>query len=529
MLATPSRFARTIYEALPSIYQLKERYVFRFQPSKPRIQAAGWLIFYSGLLAAQPSWAQNNSAAIKIINQAQYNYNSDQEGSTAGGTSTLIRSNTDRVINNYTGLVDPLGIITGCNGQRLTDYSGYSVAIYNSAPDRLNPSSLVALTSTEYPDVPGNGVPEGILPNRTNLNPFLLDSASTGGYNFLFDRSTGQMDIGKSYILIVKPPSSSTYGERRVRLDITGLQNNILSYRATALDGQKLSLTTNSDVFNGTVNVSDANTIGLSLISLQNVGVGVCDTQPIQIVKSADRASAEPGDTVVYRLTLRNQSAVDLVNPQVTDTLPMGLILRPESVRAQLGDQIIPVRVSQSGTTATFQVGAPGFAIPAQQVVNLVYAVTLEADAIRGTGRNIATLRGIRRDNNLTVTDGPVNHQLVIRQGLIRDTGTLIGRVFVDKNFDGEQQPNEPGVPNAVVFMDDGNRITTDANGMFSVQSVVAGYRTGVLDLGSLPGYTLAPNLYFSERNSQSRLVKLAPGGLVRMNFGVTPTAREGQ
>jgi hypothetical protein len=61
------------------------------------------------------------------------------------------------------------------------------------------------------------------------------------------------------------------------------------------------------------------------------------------------------------------------------------------------------------------------------------------------------------------------------------------------------------------------------------VQSVVAGYRTGVLDLGSLPGYTLAPNLYFNERNSQSRLVKLAPGGMSRMNFGVTPTARERQ
>jgi hypothetical protein len=119
------------------------------------------------------------------------------------------------------------------------------------------------------------------------------------------------------------------------------------------------------------------------------------------------------------------------------------------------------------------------------------------------------------------------SYQLAIRQGLLRDTGTLIGRVFIDKNFDGEQQPNEPGVPNAVVFLDDGNRITTDANGLFSVQSVAAGYRTGVLDLGSLPGYTLAPNLYFSERNSRSRLVKLAPGGMVRMNFAVTPTARE--
>jgi hypothetical protein len=127
------------------------------------------------------------------------------------------------------------------------------------------------------------------------------------------------------------------------------------------------------------------------------------------------------------------------------------------------------------------------------------------------------------------VTDGPVKHQLGVRQGLIRDTGTLIGRVFVDKNFDGEQQTNEPGIPNAVIFLDDGNRITTDANGLFSVQSVIAGYRTGVLDLGSLPGYTLAPNLYFNERNSQSRLVKLAPGGMARMNFGVTPTARERQ
>jgi hypothetical protein len=75
--------------------------------------------------------------------------------------------------------------------------------------------------------------------------------------------------------------------------------------------------------------------------------------------------------------------------------------------------------------------------------------------------------------------------------------------------------------------MEDGNRITTDANGLFSVANVLPGYRTGVLDLSSTPGYTFAPNHYFSERNSQSRLVHLEPGGLVRMNFAVTPTSRE--
>jgi hypothetical protein len=76
--------------------------------------------------------------------------------------------------------------------------------------------------------------------------------------------------------------------------------------------------------------------------------------------------------------------------------------------------------------------------------------------------------------------------------------------------------------------MDDGNRIAADANGLFSVANVLPGYRTGVIDLSSIPGYTLAPNLRFSERNSQSRLVHLEPSGMVRMNFAVTPSAGGG-
>jgi uncharacterized repeat protein (TIGR01451 family) len=508
--------------------------VFRFQPTRPKllVYGTGWLIC-STLLTAQPLAAQSSGSVETITNQAQYRYNSNQEGTNDG---QLVQSSTNTLIGNYQSLVDPLGFITGCDGKPLaTGYSGYSVALYEAAPDKLNLGKIINLAVTEYPDNPLNDIPLGLLPNGTNANPFVMDSSSTGGYNFLFNRAIGQIDVGRSYILVVKPPANSSYGERRVRIDITGLNGNILSYRATSLDGQKLGLTTGPTDINAdsirttTVRVPDAATIGLSLISLSNVGVGLCDSQPIQIIKSADRATAEPGDTVVYRLTLRNQTNTDLVNPQVTDTLPLGLILRPESIRAQFNNKEIPISITQSGSTITFKVGAPGFAIPAKQVVNLVYAVTLDADAMRGSGRNSATFSGIRGDNNQPVTDGPVNHQLGIRQGLIRDTGTLIGRVFIDKNFDGEQQVNEPGVPNAVVFLDDGNRITTDANGLYSVQSVVAGYRTGVLDLSSLPGYTLAPNLHFNERNSQSRLVKLAPGGIVRMNFGVTPTARERQ
>lgn len=77
--------------------------------------------------------------------------------------------------------------------------------------------------------------------------------------------------------------------------------------------------------------------------------------------------------------------------------------------------------------------------------------------------------------------------------------------------------------------MDDGNRIVTDANGLFSLANVISGDRTGTIDLTSLPGYALAPNLRNIQKNSQSRLVRLSPGGMARMNFAVTPAFKEGR
>jgi uncharacterized repeat protein (TIGR01451 family) len=240
----------------------------------------------------------------------------------------------------------------------------------------------------------------------------------------------------------------------------------------------------------------------------------------LELIKTADRAAAEPGDTVVYRLALRNSGEASASNVTLTDTLPLGVQFLPESLQASIstGSTTTPVSLPPAVTsnrtvTFTFPSLAPG------QTLNVVYAAVLTPDAVRGDGRNVAQET---RSNIATF-------QLRIRPGILSDCGTLIGRVFVDKNFDGQQQQGEPGVPNAVIFMDDGNRITTDANGLFSIANVIAGNRTGTLDLSSLPGYSLAPNLYFIEGNSQSRLVRLEPGGLARMNFAVTPAYGEQQ
>ena len=250
----------------------------------------------------------------------------------------------------------------------------------------------------------------------------------------------------------------------------------------------------------------------------------------LEIIKSGDRQAAEPGDTVLYRLVIKNTGQSTVKTLEISDNLPLGLRLASNSIKGSLTDsnnltsavQIPEAKVSERSVTFTF----PGELAP-KQTLTVVYAVTLTPDSIRGNGRNVASVTGTSGQRQ--IASATATYQLQIRPGILSDCGTIIGRVFVDKNFDGEQQPGEAGVPNAVIYLDDGNRITTDANGLFSVANVISGYRSGTLDLTSTPGYTLARNLYNIEKNSRSRLVRLAPGGMVRMNFAVTPSFGEEQ
>ncbi len=243
--------------------------------------------------------------------------------------------------------------------------------------------------------------------------------------------------------------------------------------------------------------------------------------QPVlELIKTADRAAAEPGDTVIYRLALKNKGNAAANKIVVNDTLPLGMRFLAESLQGSLTTTsgttpvtLPPATISGRQVTFTFGRLAPN------EILNIVYAVVVTPDAIRGDGRNVAQ----EPRSNIA------SYQVKIRPGILTDCGTVLGRVFVDKNFDGQQQPGEPGVPNAVIYMDDGNRITTDANGLFSLANVIAGNRSATLDLTSLPGYSIAPNLYFIEGNSQSRLIRLEPGGLARMNFAVTPAYGEEQ
>ncbi|MEA5580401.1 hypothetical protein VB620_03480 [Nodularia harveyana UHCC-0300] len=468
--------------------------------------------------------AAKSETAPAIKNQASYTY-------TVPGTDLQFQGSSGNIETVNTALIDPFGRILGCSGELLPDYTGFSVGVYEPNPNDPTGTELgniVPLTLTEVPNIPNNNIPAGLAPNSQNINPYVLSNEQPRGtYNFLLDPNIGQTDPGRTYIFVVNPPSNSIYQQRRVKIEIlenTGdSNNNVIRYLATSLDGEPITTTGGTSITDTVAVVPNAETVGLDLLAFR-FSTGMCQSNQLQIVKTGDRSTAEPGDTAIYRLSIRNQSDVALNNLIVTDNLPLGFRFLSTSVVAEMDRQPVEIAASHNGSTITFELPTT---IPTGKILNIAYAVQLTPDAVRGSGRNSAIVNAQRVDNNFEIKDGPASHYLRIRAGITSDSGTIIGRVFVDQNFDGEQQEGEPGISNAVVILQNGNRITTDINGLFSVANMLPGSHTGVLDLSSIPGYTLAPNKKFRERNSQSRLVRLEPGGLVRMNFAVTPSLEE--
>lgn len=468
-------------------------------------------------------YAQTPNTPPDILNNATASY------STSNG---LVSVTSNRIVTTIGAeLIDPAGNLLGCNGQPLASYAGFSMGLYEPDASGLDLGSLVALTPTSGAD--------SLPPNTGNVNPFSF-LPNEGRYNFLLDSNElltspvnaglNQTDQGAQYILVIRPPEGSTFGERRVQIEMLGvmtdpIQNEaVLSYEAISLDGQPISVDGATEV---TQEVTLRNAAVQSLTFFEfGLNTAICNKEQIRITKTGDRSAAQPGDVVVYRLNITNLSDVAINSVVATDTLPVGFELISASVSGQAGSNPIAVTAEVDGNRVSFRVSE---AIAASQTFDIVYATRLTTDALRGTGRNSAIVNAQRSDSGYRLQDGPSVHRVTLDPGILSDCGTLIGRVFEDKNFDGEQQSGEAGIPNAVIFLDDGNRIVTDADGLYSVQKMLPGQRTGTLDLSSLPGYTLAPNLHFSERNSVSRLVNLAPGGLVRMNFGVTPTFQEEQ
>lgn len=323
---------------------------------------------------AQPT--NNLAASLPITNQATYTYTDSASNYEYQGSSNQLN-----VISNP--LIDPLGRILGCAG----DYTGFSVGVYElnpSDPTGTELGSLLALTRTEFPDISNNNVIGGKPPNTENSNPYFITNNPAGFYNFLLDPNKGQTAPGKTYIFVVNPPPNSIYKQRRIKIEIldsTGTPgNNVVRYVATSLDGQPINITGETRLEQKVVLVPNAETVGLDLLAFEFT-TNMCQPNQLQIIKTGDRAAAEPGDTVIYRLSVKNLADAGLNNIVVTDNLPLGFQFLPKSVRGELDGQAITITSERNGNTITFRTDVT---ITTEKTLNIAYAAQLTADALRG-------------------------------------------------------------------------------------------------------------------------------------------------
>lgn len=261
-------------------------------------------------------------------------------------------------------------------------------------------------------------------------------------------------------------------------------------------------------------------------LSVQNPSVNMdipLDPSPgvLSVSKTCSKERAEIGDIVLYELTLSNQGYSAITDLKIQDVLPHGFLYRDGSTTIDGKKAEDPVASSGRTMEWTIPVLAPS------TIMTLSYRVAIGPDSHLGDGRNTVAAQGVTTGG--MVHSNAASHQLRIVQGVFTTDGTIIGKVFLDRNGNGIQDPPgpegkflEPGVPGAVIFTEYGLRIRTDKDGKYSVFSVKPGTHVLRLDETSLPPSLRLVSLHNRFMgDDRSQFVDMHPHGLVKANFGV--------
>ena len=230
----------------------------------------------------------------------------------------------------------------------------------------------------------------------------------------------------------------------------------------------------------------------------------------IVLSKSASVAVAEPGDTIQYRVTVRNPSAsLPTGTITVTDVLPPQMRLRLGTVRLD-GSKVTPV-VSEDGSTVTFSV--PALAPSASAVIT--YAVEVRPDARSGDALNRA-----RAVDSNGVRSNAADAAVRIRKDIISGRMTVIGRVV---DADCSVDPTKAkGIAGVRIMLEDGSYAVTDIEGRYHFEGVQPGLHVVQLDDMTLPSDRAAVDCSRDTRSGGrafSRFVEGSGGALRRVDF----------
>ena len=236
----------------------------------------------------------------------------------------------------------------------------------------------------------------------------------------------------------------------------------------------------------------------------------------IVLTKETSIDTAAAGDFVGYTIRVENRDPVP-APLRIIDELPPGF--RYETNSAMLnGQRTDNPTISEDGRTLTFSGGivAPGDSAILTYITNLTTGVPV------GTAVNsaIAVNNGGERISNRTEA------AVYVREDLLRSRLTIIGRVAENACHADDEWAREledgKGVENVRLYMETGEYVVTDEDGLYHFENVKPGTHVVQIDTETLPpGY----EPMVCEENSRyagsaiSKFVDAQGGSVWRANF----------
>ncbi|PYS84020.1 MAG: hypothetical protein DMF67_07065 [Acidobacteria bacterium] len=396
---------------------------------------------------------------------------------------------------NATAVVNPFGVVYEGRSAG-TPVAGARVSLLADS----NSGSGVALDANTGSD-----------PNNQNANPFAADAQ--GRWSFaLAPAQLGSPQTPVRYFLNV---TAAGFRARLIETTITPTSDGtgLFTLDVRSLDGQPVAKDGSFEVTDGAVEIQRLAAYALNIPVFENAA--------LEITKSADRPSAEVGDTITYRVEVHNATAVAADDVTVSDQLPpsfhyaegTALLLSPPDPTARS----LNPEVSADGSLV-FRLGR----VLAGARAVVTYRVRVGANAVEGDQFNSASAAGTLATGE-RVTTPPARASVRVRSGLFSSQQVIVGRVYVDANLNGQFDSDERGLPGVRLYLNNGQSVITDSEGLYNFPVVNEGTQVVSLDPVTLPsGYSLVDTGRRDEK-SWTRLLRtpLGGGALLRQNFAL--------
>src|SRR5712692_8055460 len=355
--------------------------------------------------------------------------------------------------------------------------------------------------------LPANG---GFAPNLKNDNPFATDGQ--GHFTFaLAPNEIGTVDASANYFMRISAPGFLT---RMIQLSLHPTQAGLFTLSVHALDNQPLAAAGGFNLVREDVRIDDLAALVMNIPMFETAG--------LQIIKTADRAGAEIGDVITYRIEVHNPTSAPVNDITIKDHLPASFHYAAGSALIAIGSAPEqPIEPEISGDELLFRVSE----IPHGATAHLLYRVRVGANASEGQQENLAIAAGLFPSGERTET-APARAIVTVSAGIFSTRQIILGRVFVDTNGNGQFDEGDKPAPGVRLYLSNGQSVITDSAGLYNFPSLGDGAQVISLDPVSVPkGYALADGGKLSGK-SWTRLLRTPIGGgaLLRQNFALVAT-----